>query len=56
LLSEAQDFGAAVLRKPFEEMELLKLVGSLVGEKTKSKSSVYEWSPDQKRFIWKEAV
>jgi CheY-like chemotaxis protein len=55
LLSEAQNFGAAVLRKPFEEIELLKLVRSLAGEKTKSKSSGYEWSADQKRFIWKEA-
>lgn len=50
LVSEVQNFGATALRKPFEEIELLKLIQSLAGEKTKP------GSPDQKRFVWKEAV
>jgi CheY-like chemotaxis protein len=50
LVSEAQDFGAAVLRKPFSEIELLKLIQSIAGEKVKS------GSPDHRRFVWKEAV
>ncbi len=50
LVSEAQNFGATVLRKPFEEMELLKLVQSLAGEKIKLESHKYEWSPDQKQI------
>lgn len=56
LLSEAQNFGAVVLRKPFEEMELLKLVRGLAAKKTESTSYGYKWSPLQKRFVWKEAV
>ena len=52
LVSEAQNFGATVLRKPFEEMELLKIIQSL----TRSGSENFEWSPDQKKFVWKEAV
>ena len=56
LVTEAQDFGAAVLRKPFEDVDLLKLIQSLASEKTKPGSHRYEWSPDQKRFVWKEAV
>lgn len=56
LVSEAQNFGAAVLKKPFEETELLKLVQSFASEKIKSNSYGYEWSADQKKFVWKEAV
>jgi CheY-like chemotaxis protein len=55
LISEAQNFGATVLRKPFEEVELITLIQSLTGE-TKPGSYTYEWSPNQKKFIWKEAV
>ncbi len=55
LLKEAQIFGAAVLRKPFEGIELLKLIPSFADEKTKPGSYSYGWS-DQKRFVWKEAV
>jgi CheY-like chemotaxis protein len=54
LVSEAQNFGVTVLRKPFEEAELLKLVQSL--EKANPHSHKYEWSHDQKSFVWKEAV
>jgi CheY-like chemotaxis protein len=54
LLAEAQNFGAVVLRKPFEEIELLKLVRRLTTEKTDSKSYGkpygYQWSV-QKRFV-----
>jgi CheY-like chemotaxis protein len=55
LLKEGQIFGAAVLRKPFEGIELLKLIPSFADEKTKPGSYSYGWS-DQKRFVWKEAV
>jgi CheY-like chemotaxis protein len=48
LISEAQNFGATVLRKPFEEIELLKLIQALAGEKT------LPGSPDHKRFVWEE--
>jgi len=50
LVSETQNFGAAILRKPFGEIELLKLIQSIAGEKVKPRS------PDHKRFVWKEAV
>jgi CheY-like chemotaxis protein len=50
LVSEVQNFGATVLRKPFEEIELIKLIQALAAVNTKS------GSPDHKRFIWKEAV
>jgi CheY-like chemotaxis protein len=50
LVSETQNFGATVLRKPFGEIELLKLIQSIAGEKVKP------GSPDHKRFVWKEAV
>ena len=59
LVSEAENFGAALLRKPFEETELLKLVQSLADRKIEPRSSRsygYEWSPAKKRFVWKEAV
>ena len=55
LLKEGQIFGAAVLRKPFAGIELLKLIPSFADEKTKPGSYSYGWS-DQKRFVWKEAV
>ena len=56
LVTETQNFGAAVLRKPFEDVDLLKLIQSLASENTKPGSHRYEWSPDQKRSVWKEAV
>lgn len=56
LVTEAQNFGATVLRKPFEEIELLELVHSFAGEETKPGLYRYEWSRDRKRFVWKEAV
>jgi CheY-like chemotaxis protein len=56
LVTEAQDFGAGVLRKPFEGIELLKLIPSFASEKIKPGSYKYEWLPDQKKFVWKEAV
>ena len=56
LVTEAQNFGAAVLRKPFEDGDLLNLIQLLASEKTKTGSHTYEWSPDQKRFVWKEAM
>ena len=52
LVSEAQNFGATVLRKPFGEMELLKIIQSL----TRPGSENFEWSPDQRKFVWKEAI
>ena len=52
LVSEAQNFGTPVLRKPFGEMELLKIIQSL----TRSGSENFEWSPDQRKFVWKEAI
>lgn len=54
--SEAQSFGATVLRKPFEEIELLKLVQLAATKKAKPRPHGYEWSSDEKRFVWKEAV
>jgi CheY-like chemotaxis protein len=56
LVTEAQNFGAAILKKPFKEADLLKLIESLPGDKTNPESYGYEWSPDQKKFVWKEAV
>jgi DNA-binding response OmpR family regulator len=56
LVSEAQNFSATVLRKPFAGIELLKLIPWFAGEKTKPDSHRYEWSPDQKKFVGKEAV
>ena len=56
LVSEAQNFSASVLRKPFAGIELLKLIPSFAGETTKPGSHRYEWSLDQKKFVWKEAV
>jgi DNA-binding response OmpR family regulator len=56
LVTEAQDFGAGVLRKPFEGIELLKLIPSLAREKIKPGSYEHEWSPDQKKLVWKEAA
>jgi CheY-like chemotaxis protein len=35
LVTETQSFGAAVLRKPFNDVHLLKLIQSLASEKTK---------------------
>ena len=52
LVSEAQNFGATVLRKPFGEMELLKIIQSL----TRSGSENFEWSSDQRKYGWKEAI
>jgi CheY-like chemotaxis protein len=54
LVTEAQDFGAGVLRKPFEGIELLKLIPSFASDKIKPGSSKYEWLADQKKFVWKE--
>jgi len=56
LVTEAQNFGAAVLRKPFKGGDLFKLIESLAGDKTKPESYRYEWSSDQKRFVWIAAV
>ena len=52
LEKEAQRFGAAVLRKPFAGMDLLKLISSSA-EKMKPASPR---SPDQKKLVWKLAV
>ena len=49
--SEAQSFGATVLRKPFEEIELLKLVQLVASKKAKARPHGYEWSADEKRFV-----
>jgi CheY-like chemotaxis protein len=56
LVTESHRFGAAVLRKPFEAIELLKLIPSFATEKTKPGSDRYESSPGQKKFVLKEAV
>jgi hypothetical protein len=56
LVTESNRFGAALLRKPFEAIELLKLIQSFASEKMKLGSDRYEWSPDQKKSVWKEAV
>jgi CheY-like chemotaxis protein len=53
LLAETQNFGATVLRKPFEELDLLNLVSAF---STKPAPHRYEWSANQKKFVWKEAV
>ena len=50
LVSEAQNFGATVLRKPFKEIELLKLIQAFAGQNTKLEF------PNHKGFVWKEAV
>jgi len=45
--SEAQKFGATVLRKPFKELELLELIA---GDGTKLESF------NRKKLVWREAV
>jgi len=54
LVTEAQNFGAALLRKPFKDIDLLKLIQSHASEKIKPGSYKYESLPDQKKFVWKE--
>lgn len=56
LLSEAQNFGAVVLRKPFEEMELLKLVRGLQPRRLNPNHMGTNGPQFKKRFVWKEAV
>jgi two-component system NtrC family response regulator len=55
LLAETENFAAAILRKPFHETELIKLLEALDGGKVNLKSHGYKWSYDQKKFIWREA-
>jgi CheY-like chemotaxis protein len=56
LATEAQKFGAAVLRKPFGEIDLLKLIPSSIRENLKQKLPSYKWSTDRKKRVWKQAV
>ena len=57
LLAEAQQFGAAVLRKPFAAIHLLNLIGFSSGQTSKIRSSSsYEWLDNQGKLGWKEAV
>jgi hypothetical protein len=51
---EAQKFAAAVLRKPFVGMELLKILLS-AGDKVTPVLPRYEWSRDENKLVWKEA-
>jgi CheY-like chemotaxis protein len=56
LLAEAQKFGAAVLRKPFAAVQLLKLIGFFSGQASKIRSSSsYERLDNQGKLGWKEA-
>ncbi|HSF56907.1 MAG TPA: response regulator [Candidatus Binatia bacterium] len=55
LANEAQNFGAAVLRKPFAEMDLLKLISSSIRESVELESP-NDWSTDRKKHVWRHAV
>lgn len=56
LATESQKFGAVVLRKPFADVDLLKLMPSTTHEILKQKLSRYDWTTDHKKRIWKQAV
>jgi CheY-like chemotaxis protein len=57
LAAEAQKFGAAVLRKPFAGMDLLKLI-TFVSDATAAvpSSTSYERLEAKRKLAWKEAV
>ena len=48
LVAEVQKFGATVLRKPFDALDLLKLLSPVASEKTASDASTYEGSRESK--------
>jgi CheY-like chemotaxis protein len=56
LAIETQKFGAAVLRKPFGYIDLLKLMPSSVNEDAKLEGPRYNWSMHRKKHVWKQAV
>jgi CheY-like chemotaxis protein len=56
LATEAKNFGVAILRKPFDAPDLLKLIPSVASEKAASGSSRYEQPRYQRKPIWKQAV
>jgi CheY-like chemotaxis protein len=52
LATETQKFGAAVLRKPFGHIDLLKLMPSPVRKNEKLEGPRYNWSTDRKKQVW----
>jgi CheY-like chemotaxis protein len=57
LLAEAQQFGAAIVRKPFAGTHLLKLIAASCGEPARIRSSAhYQRLDSQSKLAWKEAV
>jgi len=54
LITEVQKFGATVLRKPFDTLDLLRLLSPVANEKAAQGSPKYE--RDQRKPIWKQAV
>jgi CheY-like chemotaxis protein len=56
LVTEVQKFGATVLRKPFDALDLLKLLSPIACEKAAPGSATYEGSRDPGKPIWKHAV
>jgi len=55
LLTEVQSFGADVLRKPFDPIDLLRLISSPVEEKVIRGEPGYKWSAQGKKPVWKQA-
>ena len=56
LTTETKTFGAAVLRKPFTEIDLLRLIPSSIRENVKPESPSYDWLTDRNKRLWKQAV
>jgi CheY-like chemotaxis protein len=56
LVTKAQKFGAAVLRKPFADVDLLKLIPSSIRQNVRQELPAYDWSTDRKKHAWRQAV
>jgi UDP-3-O-[3-hydroxymyristoyl] N-acetylglucosamine deacetylase len=56
LITELQKFGAPALRKPFDALDLLKLLSPGASEKAAPDSPTYGRSGEQRKSTWKHAV
>jgi CheY-like chemotaxis protein len=56
LTTETKTFGAAVLRKPFKGIDLLKLIPSSIPDYVKPESLSCDWLSDRNKRLWKQAV
>jgi CheY-like chemotaxis protein len=56
LATETQKFGAVVLRKPFADIDLLRLIPSSINENVKRELPRCDWTIDRKKRVWKHAV